>query len=62
MKESSQKDIEREEVPVHQPLMGSWPSLQPATHHGHVVQHAAVHPALVKLGLVLGQADVVQPP
>lgn len=33
-----------------------------AAHHGHVVQHAPVDASLVKVTLVLGEADVVQPP
>lgn len=32
------------------------------THHGHVVQHASVHTSLIKVALVLREADVVQPP
>ncbi len=31
------------------------------THHCHVVQHATVHPPLIKLGLILRQTDVIQP-
>lgn len=31
------------------------------TYHSHVVKHACVHPALIKLGFVLRQADVIQP-
>lgn len=31
-------------------------------YHGHAMKHACVHPGLVKLGFVLRQADVIQPP
>lgn len=31
-------------------------------HHGHVVQHAPVDASLIKVTLVLREADVVQPP
>lgn len=31
-------------------------------HHGHVVQHAPVNASLIKVTLVLREADVVQPP
>lgn len=33
-----------------------------ATHHRHVVQHASVHTGLIKVALVLWEADVIQPP
>lgn len=33
-----------------------------AAHHGQAVQHAPVNASLVKVTLVLGEADVVQPP
>lgn len=31
------------------------------THHCHVVQHATVHPPLIKLGFILRQANIIQP-
>lgn len=31
------------------------------THHCHVVQHATIHPPLIKLGLILRQTNVIQP-
>lgn len=34
----------------------------PFTHHAHVMQHSAVHLSFIKLGLILGEANVIQPP
>lgn len=31
------------------------------TYDGHVMEHPAIYPAFIKLGLVLGEANVIQP-
>lgn len=31
------------------------------THHCHVVQHATVYSALIKLGFILREANIIQP-
>lgn len=31
------------------------------TYDGHVMEHSTIYPAFIKLGLVLGEANVIQP-
>lgn len=35
---------------------------KPLTHHAHVMEHSAIHLSFIKLGLILGEANVIQPP
>ena len=35
---------------------------KPFTHHAHVMEHSAVHLSFIKLGLILREANVIQPP
>lgn len=37
------------------------PYIQGNTHYSEVLQHLSIHSALIKLVLVLGKSDVIQP-